>query len=110
VSTNRPIARELAHECDQRGLPGRTARDGRLAGLAEGTEVLIEPATCPGTRIGIDETEWSDDPADLRDWEAWIKTIEPPILTDDEHARMAQSGRSSRSFDAPGGPCSKSTS
>ena len=43
----------------------------------DGTEVLIEPAMAPYEKIGIDESEWRDDPESLADWETWIKTIEP---------------------------------
>ncbi len=53
----------------------------------DGTEVLIEPTMAPLERIGIDESEWSDDPESLKDWEAWIKTIEPFEFTPDEAKR-----------------------
>ncbi len=43
----------------------------------DGTEVLIEPTTAPLEKIGIDESQWRDDPESLADLEAWIKTIEP---------------------------------
>ena len=33
----------------------------------DGTEVLIEP-TAPSGKIGIDESEWRDDPDSLADW------------------------------------------
>jgi hypothetical protein len=56
----------------------------------EGTEVLIEPAASPAERMGIDESEWRDDPASLADWEAWIRTIEPLEYTPEEAARMAE--------------------
>jgi hypothetical protein len=56
----------------------------------EGTEVLIEPAVPVTERIGIDESEWRDDPAALADWEAWIRTIEPLEYTAEEAASMAK--------------------
>jgi hypothetical protein len=55
----------------------------------EGTEVLIEPMNRRWEKIGIDESDWSDDPASLADWEAWIQTIEPLELTPEESKRMA---------------------
>jgi len=55
----------------------------------DGTEVLIEPTMAPLEKIGIDESEWRDDPESLADWEAWIKTIEPFELTPDEAKRFA---------------------
>ena len=70
-------------------------RSGRLALDAppdwpEGTEVLIEPVNGQWEKIGIDESEWSDDPASLADWEAWIQTIEPLELTAAESEKMAE--------------------
>jgi hypothetical protein len=43
----------------------------------EGCQVVVEPLPNGSGKIGIDESEWRDDPASLADWEAWIKTIEP---------------------------------
>jgi hypothetical protein len=45
-------------------------KDGRLELQAppewpDGTEVLIEPTQTPSEKIGIDESEWRDDPASL---------------------------------------------
>lgn len=56
----------------------------------EGTEVLIEPAAPATERIGIDESDWRDDPVALADWEAWIQTIEPLESTPEEAAGMAE--------------------
>jgi hypothetical protein len=56
----------------------------------EGTEVLIEPTAPVTERIGIDESEWRDDPAALADWAAWIRTIEPPQYTPEEATSMAE--------------------
>jgi hypothetical protein len=72
-----------------------TVRSGRLElesplDWPEGTEVLIEPTTVPSEKIGIDESEWRDDPASLADWEAWIKTIQPLEFTPEETQRMAE--------------------
>jgi hypothetical protein len=71
-----------------------TIRSGRLELQAppdwpDGTEVLIEPIDGLGGKIGIDESEWRDDPASLADWEAWIKSIEPLEYTPEEVQRMA---------------------
>jgi hypothetical protein len=57
--------------------------------LPDGTEVLIELTPLASNKIGIDESEWRDAPADLADWEAWIKTIEPLEFTPEEAARRA---------------------
>jgi hypothetical protein len=50
----------------------------------EGSELVIEPV---GATVGLDEAEWRDDPAALADWDAWLRTVEPRILADEE--RMA---------------------
>ena len=64
----------------------------------EGTEVLIEPMNSQCEKIGIDESEWSDDPTSLADWEAWIQTIEPPEFTPEESQRMAEFDNQMRQF------------
>jgi hypothetical protein len=69
-------------------------RSGRLeldapSDWPDGTEVLIEPVNGRWEKIGIDESEWSDDRISLADWEAWIQTIEPLELTPEEAERMA---------------------
>jgi hypothetical protein len=56
----------------------------------DGTEVLIEPTGAPAEKIGLDESEWRDDPASLADWEAWIETVEPLEFTPEEAAGMAE--------------------
>jgi len=72
-----------------------TVRQGRLELEAppdwpDGTEVLIEPMSVPSEKIGIDESEWRDDPDSLADWEAWIPTIEPLEFTPEEGQRKAE--------------------
>src|SRR5271165_1156560 len=64
----------------------------------DGTEVLIEPTMAPLEKIGIDESEWRDDPESLADWEAWIKTIEPFELTPDEAKRIADFAEQMRQY------------
>lgn len=44
--------------------------------LADGTEVLVQ-LVAVREQIGLDESEWRDDPAALADWAAWLDTIEP---------------------------------
>jgi hypothetical protein len=79
-----------------------TVRQGRLELEAppewpDGTEVLIEP-TAPSEKIGIDESEWRDDPESLADWEAWIQTIEPLEFTLEEARTMAEFDEQMRQF------------
>ena len=72
-----------------------TVRSGRLEldappDWAEGTEVLIEPMNSRCEKIGIDESEWSDAPDSLADWETWIRTIEPLEFTPEESRTIAE--------------------
>ncbi len=55
----------------------------------DGSEVVIEPTTAPLEKIGIDESQWRNDPESLADWEAWLRTFEPFELTPDEARRNA---------------------
>jgi hypothetical protein len=80
-----------------------TVRSGRLEldtppDWPEGTEVLIEPMNTRGEKIGIDESEWSNDPASLADWEAWIQTIEPLEFTPAESEKMAVFDKQMREY------------
>ena len=54
--------------------------------LPDGTEVLVEVIPVAREKIGIDESEWRDDPDALADWDAWLGTIEPIELTPEEQA------------------------
>jgi hypothetical protein len=45
--------------------------------IPDGTEVLVDVIRIGAEKIGIDESEWRDDPESLADWQAWLKTIEP---------------------------------
>jgi hypothetical protein len=55
----------------------------------EDCRLIVEPLP-EGERVGIDESEWRDDPENLADWEAWIKTIRPLELTPEEDAAFAR--------------------
>jgi hypothetical protein len=47
----------------------------------EGIDLLVEPLATPA-KIGLDESEWRDDPESIAAWVAWVDTIEPPTLSD----------------------------
>jgi hypothetical protein len=64
----------------------------------DGTEVLIEPTTVPEEKVGIDESEWRDDPESLADWDVWIKAIEPFELTPEEARRNADFAEQMRQY------------
>jgi hypothetical protein len=57
---------------------------------SEGCEVVVEPVPVAASKIGLDESEWQDDPASRADWDAWIRTIEPLEFTAEEEAKFAQ--------------------
>lgn len=63
----------------------------------EGLELLVEPLRT-SERIGLDESECTDDAAALADWEAWIRTIEPPEYTEEERAELARYRDESRRY------------
>jgi hypothetical protein len=66
-----------------------TVRNGRIEldapdELPDGTEVLVDVTPVPAEKIGLDESEWRDDPAALADWSAWLNTIEPIQFAEDD--------------------------
>ena len=64
----------------------------------DGTEGVIEPMMASGETIGLDESEWRDDPASLADWETWIKTFRPVEFTPEEAAGIAAFEERMRQF------------
>jgi hypothetical protein len=64
----------------------------------EGCEVVIEPLPTAAEKIGLDESEWRDDPAALANWEAWIKTIEPLEVTPEEEAAIGRFNEEMRRY------------
>jgi hypothetical protein len=55
----------------------------------DGSELVVEPVETNGEKVGVDEAEWRDDAPAIADWDAWLRTIEPRVLTDDERAAFA---------------------
>jgi hypothetical protein len=55
----------------------------------DGSELVVEPVGTNGEKVGVDESEWRDDPAALADWDSWLRTVEPRVLTDDERTAFA---------------------
>jgi hypothetical protein len=64
----------------------------------EGARVRVNVELIAPEKLGIDESEWRDDPAALADWEAWIQTIEPLDLTPDEQAALVRFQEEMRRF------------
>ncbi len=72
-----------------------TVRNGRVE-LAtppdwpEGCEVLVEPLPSHLEKLGIDESEWRDDPASQAEWDEWIKTLQPLEFSGAEETAFAR--------------------
>jgi hypothetical protein len=54
----------------------------------EGSPLAVEPLLPCGEQIGLDERDWRDDAESLADWDAWLRTIEPPLLTEEERESL----------------------
>ena len=72
-----------------------TYHDGRIVpdspvDWPDGTRVDITPHPRAGEKIGLEESEWRDDPESLADWEAWLQTLEPLVFTPEEEAKIAR--------------------
>lgn len=53
----------------------------------EGTELVVEPVlTLP---LGLQESQWRSDVQAIADWEAWLATVQPRMLTNQEQADLA---------------------
>ncbi len=64
----------------------------------EGCAVIVEPLQVPSEKVGLDESEWRDDPASLADWDHWIKTFQPLEFTPEEKAAFARFQEEMRRF------------
>jgi len=53
----------------------------------EGSQLLVEQVNGL-TQLGIDESDWQDNPEALADWTQWIKSIEPLDYTEEESASL----------------------
>src|SRR5688572_1921194 len=64
----------------------------------EGSELVVRPVAPTHQKIGLSEEDWRDDPEAIADWVAWVKTIEPMVLTDQERAEMERYWEEHRRF------------
>jgi hypothetical protein len=64
----------------------------------EGSELVIEPLPAPASRMGLDESQWRDDPSSRADWDEWIRTIEPFDFTPEEEAEFNEFAAQMRQF------------
>jgi hypothetical protein len=63
----------------------------------DGIELLVEPVPAV-EKIGLDESEWRDDPQSISDWINWVDTSEPMLLSDEERAEMERYRAEQRRF------------
>lgn len=63
----------------------------------EGSQLLVAPVPA-ADKIGLDESEWRDDPQSIAEWIAWVDTIQPLTLTDAERAEMDRYRAEQRRF------------
>ena len=78
-------------------------KDGRIVpgepvNWPDGCEVLIEPVFVPLGKIGIDESEWRDDPDSIADWESWIATLQPLEFSAAEESAIARFDQQMRQY------------
>jgi hypothetical protein len=64
----------------------------------EGCEVVVEPVSAPASKVGLDESQWRDDPASRADGDEWIRTIEPFDFTREEEAEFNQFATQMRQY------------
>ena len=63
----------------------------------EGSELLVEPVTS-SEKIGLDESDWRDDAESIAEWVAWVDTIEPLVLSNEERAEIERFREEQRRF------------
>ena len=64
----------------------------------EGYEVVVEPLPAPASSMGVDESQWRDDPASRADWDEWIRAIEPFDFTPEDEAEFDQFATQMRQY------------
>ena len=64
----------------------------------EGCEVVVEPLSASASKIGLDESQWRDDPASRADWDEWIRTIEPFDSSREEEEEFNQFATQMRQY------------
>ena len=63
----------------------------------EGSELLVEPVPL-SEKIGLTESDWRDDAQSIAEWLAWVDTIEPLVLSDEERTEMEHYRAEQRRF------------
>jgi len=63
----------------------------------EGSQLIVEPIERPET-IGMDESEWRDDPESIAAWIAAVERIEPMIWAEGEEKEYQRYRKEFREF------------
>ena len=63
----------------------------------EGSQLLVEPMPA-FEKIGMDESEWRDDPQSIAEWIAAVDKIEPMIWAEGEREEYERYREASRKF------------
>lgn len=63
----------------------------------EGSELLVEPVPS-SEKIGMDESEWRDDPESIAAWIAEVEKIEPMIWAEGEREEYERYRKECREF------------
>jgi hypothetical protein len=63
----------------------------------EGMELVVEPALADSS-WGLLESQWRSDPQAIAEWDAWLATLQPRILTNQERTELAAYESEHRQF------------
>jgi hypothetical protein len=55
--------------------------------LPDGTDVVVDVVSA-SEKLGLDESAWDDSPEGIAQWLAWLDTLQPLILSDQELAEI----------------------
>jgi hypothetical protein len=64
----------------------------------EGSELLVEPISPGGEKIGLAEEEWRDDPEAIAAWVEAVEKIEPQVWAGEEREAYQRYCEASRQF------------
>ena len=66
--------------------------------LPDGTDVVVAVVRA-SEKIGLDESEWDDSPEGIAQWLAWLDTLQPLILSDQELAEIEADRQARRQWE-----------
>ena len=63
----------------------------------DGIQLLVEPVSA-GEKIGLDESDWRDDPGSITDWIVAVEKIEPLVWEPGEEEKFLRYREQCRQF------------